>query len=286
MSLRHWTPGSAADTILATWLLLVARNGCADAEANQQLQVMHPTWRQLCQSPNVTYNCYCTFGVVIHWFYSIETTMDLDQPPNMVNHLVFCNHFMKHIMVYMAPDQTVKTVAKFLWQGYISIFRQLTKLLSEWGANFVNNIIRELCELMDIRKVRTSPYHAQTNGQVEGAHQMLTHMIGKLSKDQKADWPRHLPELVHVYNSTRLAITRYSQHYLMSGHQLCLPIDFYFPMIRGTKNTSMLTTMMPSYVNDCGKPLKRLMCSPHQRQRDRNGTTIGKLMPFHWNKVA
>ena len=42
-------------------------------------------------------------------------------------------------------------------------------------------------------------------------------MIGKLSKDQKADWPKHLPELVHAYNSMRLAITGYSLHYLMFG---------------------------------------------------------------------
>ena len=31
-------------------------------------------------------------------FISIAMTMELDQPPNMVNVLVFCNHFMKHIM--------------------------------------------------------------------------------------------------------------------------------------------------------------------------------------------
>ena len=30
---------------------------------------------------------------------------------------------------------------------------------------------------------------------------MLMLMIGKLSKDQKIDWPRHLPELVHAFNS-------------------------------------------------------------------------------------
>ena len=153
----------------------------------------------------------------------------------MVNILVFCDHFTKDIMAHMTLNQTAKTVAKFLWQGYISIFGVLAKLPSDRGANFESNVIKDLCELMGIWKVRTSTYHAQTKGQVEQAHQTLMCMIGKLMKDQKADWPKHLPELVHAYNSVRLAITRNSPHYLMFGCQPCLPINFYFPMIWGTE---------------------------------------------------
>ena len=99
-------------------------------------------------------------------FTSIEMTIELDQPPNVVSVLVFRNHFMKHVIVHVTPSQTVKTSAKLLWQGYISIFRALGKLLSDQGTNFESNIIKELCELMGIWKVRTSPYHAQTNGKL------------------------------------------------------------------------------------------------------------------------
>ena len=113
--------------------------------------------------------------------------MELNQLPNMVNILVFCNHFMKHVMAYVTPNKTAKTVTKFLWQGYISIFRAPAKLLSDQGATSESNIIRELCELMGIRKVRTSPCHAQTNRQVEQAHHTLMCMIGKLSRDWKAN---------------------------------------------------------------------------------------------------
>ena len=59
--------------------------------------------------------------------------MELDQPPKMVSILVFCNHFLKCIMVYVTPDQTAKTVAKFLWQAYISISGALAKFLSSWA---------------------------------------------------------------------------------------------------------------------------------------------------------
>ena len=64
---------------------------------------------------------------------------------------------------------------------------------------------------------------------------MLMCMLGKLSKDWKEDWLKHLPEVVHAYNYTWLAITGYSPHYLMFGCWLHLPIDLYFSTIRGMK---------------------------------------------------
>ena len=54
------------------------------------------------------------------------------------------------------------------------------------------------------------------------------------NKDQKANWPKHLLELLHAYNFTRLDITGYSPHYLKHGQQWCLPINFYFPTIVST----------------------------------------------------
>ena len=47
-------------------------------------------------------------------FTSIETTMELDKPPNMVNLLVYCDQLITHILGYMTPDQTTRIVAKFL----------------------------------------------------------------------------------------------------------------------------------------------------------------------------
>ena len=43
--------------------------------------------------------------------------MELNKPPKVMNVLVFQDHFMKHIMAYVTPDQTARTVAKFLYKG-------------------------------------------------------------------------------------------------------------------------------------------------------------------------
>ena len=48
---------------------------------------------------------------------SIETTMELNQPPRDANVLVFQDHFMKHVMAYVTPNQTAKTVTKFPVSG-------------------------------------------------------------------------------------------------------------------------------------------------------------------------
>ena len=44
-------------------------------------------------------------------FMNIEMTMELDQPPHVVNVLVFCDHFMRHNMAYVTPEQMAKTVS-------------------------------------------------------------------------------------------------------------------------------------------------------------------------------
>ena len=84
-------------------------------------------------------------------FTSIETTLELNQLPRVANVLVFQDHFTKHVLAYVTPDQTAKTITKFLYGGYISIFRALARLLSDRGASFTSSIIEELCKILGIK---------------------------------------------------------------------------------------------------------------------------------------
>ena len=117
----------------------------------------------------------------------------------------------------VTPNQTAKTITRFLYQGYISIFRAPARLLSDRGANFMSSVIDEMYKILSMKKLWTMPYHPQTNGLVERSHQTIVRMIRKLGEDEKADWPGHLAEVVHTYNATHSAMTRYSPHYLMFG---------------------------------------------------------------------
>ena len=97
------------------------------------------------------YSDHCSPDLLHVDFTSIETTLDLNQLPSIANVLVFQDHFTKHLLVYVTPDQTVKTVAKFLYGGYISIFGALVRLLSDRGISCASSIIEELCKILSIK---------------------------------------------------------------------------------------------------------------------------------------
>ena len=64
-------------------------------------------------------------------FTSIGTTLEQNRPSKVANILVLQDHFTKHIMAYVTPSQTAKTVTKFLNWGYILIFVVPARLLSD-----------------------------------------------------------------------------------------------------------------------------------------------------------
>ena len=84
-------------------------------------------------------------------FTSIETTLEPNQSPRVANVLVLQDHFTKHVLAYVTPDQTAKTIAKFLYECYISIFGVPARCLSDRGASFMSSVIEELHKVLGIK---------------------------------------------------------------------------------------------------------------------------------------
>jgi len=89
--------------------------------------------------------------------------------------------------------------------------------------------MKEMCDLARVKKLRTSVYHPQTNGQVERFNRTLIDMLRKLPSGQRQSWDEHLDRLVAAYNSTRNAVTGYSPFFLFFGRRPRLAVDLHFP---------------------------------------------------------
>ena len=142
------------------------------------------------------------------------------------------DHFSKYVVAYVVKDQTARTTAETLRSGYFGLFGAPAYLISDQGKAFTGHLITNLCELYGVQKLRTLPYHAQTNGQVERMNQTIIHMIGKLEQDKKVRWSEHLLEMFSAYNGTHSMVTGYSPYFLLFGRKATMPVDYLFPTLR------------------------------------------------------
>ena len=83
------------------------------------------------------------------------------------------------------------------------------EILSEQGCNFESRLIAELCKLSKIKKLWTTPYRPQCNGQCECFNATLILMIGTLPTEAKINWQEQLPTLVHAYNCGAVKLKRW-----------------------------------------------------------------------------
>lgn len=143
------------------------------------------------------------------------------------NILVITDHFTRYAQAIPTRNQTAKSTAKALYENFVCHYSFPARLHSDQGRNFESSVIKELCELANVKKTRTTPYHPMGNGMVERFNQTLINMLGTLETSQKSDWKSYVAPLVNAYNSTKNETTGYSPHYLMFGWHPRLAVDAY-----------------------------------------------------------
>ena len=62
------------------------------------------------------------------------------------------------------------------------------KLLSDQGRNLESQLLSDLCALTNVKKLCTTPYHPQMNGQCECFNVTLILMLGTLPPNAKQNW--------------------------------------------------------------------------------------------------
>ena len=154
---------------------------------------------------------------------------------NVENVLIITDHFTRYAQAFPSKSQTALATAKLLWNNYILHYGFPSKIITDQGRNFESELIENLCQVAGVKKMRTSPYHPQTNGQCEHFNSTLLNMLGALTPEQKKDWKSHVPALVHAYNCTRNVATGFSPYYLLLSREPRLPVDVEFGLQRGSQ---------------------------------------------------
>ena len=112
-----------------------------------------------------------------------------------------------------------------MWENFLVYYGWPEKILTDQGKSFENNLFRELCELAQVKKLHTSPYHPETSEQCEHFNTTLINMLGILPTHAKKNLQEWVTTLTHAYNCMISSVTGFSPYFLMLQWTPKIPLD-------------------------------------------------------------
>ena len=97
-------------------------------------------------------------------------------------------------------------------------------LISDNGTEFINELMKQICVLLNIGRISTTPYHPQANGLVEQHNATLKSMLAVYVNRFQDDWDLYLPHVAYAYNTTISTATGFTPFCMLYGRearQLC-----------------------------------------------------------------
>ena len=83
-----------------------------------------------------------------------------------------------------------------------------------------------------------TPYNPRGNSICERLNYTLLHLLQTLLKEEKANWPLHIPLLVFIYNAMPHSSTGYQPNELMFGHKAPAICDAWLGLAHYNDQTS------------------------------------------------
>ena len=138
--------------------------------------------------------------------------------------LTICDNATSYPEAIPIPNTEAITIAKEL----VSVFARVgipDEILTDQGSNFMSSLLQEMYLMLNITRLRTSPYHPQTDGLTERFNGTLESMIRKFAASNQRDWDEHLPYLLFAYREVPQESTGFSPFELLYGRRVRGPLD-------------------------------------------------------------
>ena len=113
------------------------------------------------------------------------------------------------------------------------------ELHSDQGSNFESHVFSEVCYLLNINKIRTTPYNPKSDGLVERFNRTLIDIVAmSLDEDKgKKNWDEHLAFATSAYRATPQESTGETPNMMMLGRETRMPLDLTTPSLDDEEET-------------------------------------------------
>ena len=86
-------------------------------------------------------------------------TIEVNEGGKDVHILVITDHFTHHAQAIVTRSQTAMCTSQNLWDKFIVHYGLPEKILTDQRCNFESDLLKVLCKLAQVKKIRMSGYH-------------------------------------------------------------------------------------------------------------------------------
>ena len=115
--------------------------------------------------------------------------------------LVVVDYVSKWVEVMATSRNDAKIVVKFIKKYIFSRFGVPRILISDGGSHFYNTQLQKVLSQYHVNHRVASPYHPQTNGQVEVSNRELKKILEKTVASTRKDWSAKLEDTLWAYRT-------------------------------------------------------------------------------------
>jgi transposase InsO family protein len=152
------------------------------------------------------------------------------------NRYVLCltDYFTKFITAIALPVCSASVTATAIFKEYICLYGVPQAIISDQGTSFKNQLMNSLSQLLGYHHIFSTPYHPQSNGQIERFNGTFVTQLAKLTDRETNNWDEYLYPIVFAYNTGIHSTTNITPFELTFGRKANLPTDhppttFTFP---------------------------------------------------------
>lgn len=157
---------------------------------------------------------------------SFDALGPLPETSNGNKHIiVFMDRLTKSSELFAVKDVKEQTIAKLIVNDIIPRHGCPSTILSDNAPSFNSELLQQIYCLMNSKKLLTSAYNPQGNGQVERFNETLVTMLTHYVTKYQTDWDEYLNIVKGAYMSSPHPVTGYTPNYLLYGRELKLPVD-------------------------------------------------------------
>ncbi len=139
--------------------------------------------------------------------------------------LVIIDKFSKWVEAIPTRNNSANTVARVVANQILPLWGAPIQIESDQGTHFTGQVMKQICQMLNIKQRFHIPYRPQSSGMVERANRTIKESISKQVAQHKNQWIDALPTVLTILRATPSKATGISPFELMTGRVMKLPID-------------------------------------------------------------